>query len=252
VVVASASVIDAARRGLVLALGLLVVGCTASGGTSSGPATPGATATSVPSPSPSPSPTPSTPPAATATIRASTGTVVAIDDPALSVTLPERWGRIPLEDYRLIVANELDGSSGAARTALRAHLADIDGGAVRLVAGGRSGLDPWSATMVFQMRPRAATLDEAIEAVDRMFVGLGAATGSERHPVTLAVGDGIRRVATHPLPPAAPSGGVPAQTVEYFIGLADGRTLWILATAPAGVATFPALIDAAVASLRAG
>jgi hypothetical protein len=165
VVVASASVIAAARRGLVLALGLLVVvGCTGSGGTSSGAATPGAplaTATNVPSPSPSPTPSKS-PAAALATARPSTGTVVAIDDPALSVTLPERWGRIPLEDYRLIVANELDGSSGAARTALRAHLADIDGGAVRLVAGGRSGLDPWSATMVFQMRPRAATLDEAI------------------------------------------------------------------------------------------
>jgi hypothetical protein len=73
----------------------------------------------------------------------------------------------------------------------------------------------------------------------------------EDGPVTLAIGPAVRRVETHAVPPGSTTFQVPSRSVEYIARLDDGRTLWILASAPAVATTFDALIDASVMTIKA-
>jgi hypothetical protein len=157
------------------------------------------------------------------------------------MNVPPGWAELPVENYRLMIESMASAqpSGFVVQAGLDMHLADIDAGLVRLVLVGPSGAPPWTATMIVQVDPPVDSIDAA----------LGGVEPAERRPVTLAAGPGIRR-SWAPLPSAAPSGAVPAQSIEYVVLLEDGRAVWILASAPASSITFPGVVDGAVMTLR--
>jgi len=239
----------AAGVAVVLAL-LLAAGCsTAGNGAASG--------------SPPPAASPIAPSAAAATTRtepsaSATATpfpsfaTVTITDPALIMNVPPGWAELPVENYRLMIESMASAqpSGFVVQAGLDMHLADIDAGLVRLVLVGPSGAPPWTATMIVQVDPPVDSLDAALRRADRRIAALGGVEPAERRSVTLAAGPGIRRSWVPPLPSAAPSGAVPAQSIEYIVLLEDGRAVWILASAPASSITFPGVVDGAVMTLR--
>jgi hypothetical protein len=239
----------AAGAAVVLVL-LVAAGCSTAGN--------GAASGSLP-----PTASPIAPSAAAATTRtepsaSATATpfpsfpTVTITDPALIMNVPPGWAELPVENYRLMIESMASAQpSGLVVAAgLDMHLADIDAGLVRLVLVGPSGAPPWTATMIVQVDPPVDSLDAAVRRADRRIAALGGVQPAERRPVRLAAGTGIRRSWVPPLPSAAPSGAVPAQSIEYVVLLEDGRAVWILASAPASSITFPGVVDGAVMTLR--
>jgi hypothetical protein len=233
-----------------MVLGLLVAaGCSAAGNG-------GVNGSFAPPASPS---EPTSAPAATPTTLSANGTAtpfptistVAIADPPLILNLPSGWTELPVESYRTLIENTVAAHpSFVDRAGLVAHLADLDAGLVRLVLIGPSGSPPWTPTLVIEVDHPAASLDAAVARIDRRFTAFGGIGSTERSAVTLAAGQGIRRAGVHPLPSPAPSGSVPAQSIEYIVQLADGRVLWLFATAPAASLTFPGTVHTAAITLR--
>jgi hypothetical protein len=177
---------------------------------------------------------------------------VTITDPSLTMNVPPGWAKLPVENYRTMIQSMASAqpSGFVVQPGLDAHLADIEAGLVRLVLVGPSGFPPWTATLILQVDPPVDSLDAAVRRVAGRTAALGGIGPAERRPVTLAAGEGVRRAWVPPMPSGAPSGAVPAQSIEYIVLLEDGRAVWILASGPAASITFPAIIDGAVMTLR--
>jgi hypothetical protein len=177
---------------------------------------------------------------------------VTITDPSLIMNVPPGWAKLPVENYRTMIQSMASAqpSGFVVQPGLDAHLADIEAGLVRLVLVGPSGFPPWTATLILQVDSPVESLEAAVRRLDGRTAALGGTGPAERRSVTLAVGNGIRRAWVPQLPSGAPSGAVPAQSIEYIVLLEDGRAVWILASGPAASITFPAIIDGAVMTLR--
>jgi hypothetical protein len=104
--------------------------------------------------------------------------------------------------------------------------------------------------MVLQIDAGDASLEAAAARIGLLTSKVDQPTTVEERPVMLPIGNAIRRVATHAVPPGTSIAAIPSRTVEYIALLADGRTLWIVASGPEASPTFEALIDASVATIQ--
>jgi hypothetical protein len=237
---------------LLSAVGLGAVGCQASGSaapsgnligmTPSPSIAPAAsvvqTATAVPSPS-----------AVGASTSPGAASQIAIDDPDLTMTLPVGWAAYPVSTYRFLIESVATTSSPEIKALLAAHLKAIDDGAIRVAAGGPAGSSA-NGSLIIQVDAGDRSLEAAVARLGQFGKIFTNASSVEERPVTLAIGNAVRRVETHPVAPDSGAGAVPARTIEYIARLEDGRTLWILATGPEAVTTFEALIDASVMTIH--
>ena len=171
-----------------------------------------------------------------------------ITDPDLAIVLPIGWNEMSIPNYRTLVESSGAGSSQAMRTAMAAAIRDIDAGTLRLVAAGPGGFGRWSATMTLQVEEGDTSLEAAIARIEKRSEGLAVRISVDERAISLAIGEGSRRVSTYALDPGA--GGVPSRVVEYVVRLADSRTLWVMATAPEVAEGFDVLIDRSVRSIR--
>ena len=236
-------------RRLVLAI-LLAFGIAACQGSGALPSASGGTASSLTTTPAASAPEASAGTSAAATGTPSTGTRVVITNPNLAVTLPETWSEYPIATYRAQIVAILDVAPPAVKAGYTLHLKDIDSGAVRMAAVGPTGLDPVTGSMILQIDDGDASLEAAAARIRRITSTVDQPTTVEERPVTLPIGDAIRRVETHAVPPGTSIAAIPSRTVEYIAHLADGRTLWILASGPEASKTFEALIDASVATIQ--
>jgi hypothetical protein len=176
---------------------------------------------------------------------------VVIKDPDLAMTLPETWSDYPMVTYRSLIVSILEVAPPAVKAGYTLHLKDIDSGAVRMAAVGPTGLGPVTGSMILQIDAGDPSLEAAVTRIGLLTSKVDQPTTVEERPVTLAIGNAIRRVETHAVPPGTSIAAIPSRTVEYIALLADGRTLWILANGPEASLTFEALVDASVATINA-
>jgi hypothetical protein len=174
---------------------------------------------------------------------------VEIDDPDLTLTLPVGWAKYEMAMYRSLIESFAKTSSPEVQAILETHLKAIDAGAVRMAAGGF--VAGANASYIIEVDSGDRSLEAAVSRIRRFEMGASNTTLVEEGPVTLAIGPAVRRVETHTVPPGSATLGVPSRTVEYIARLDDGRTLWILASAPAVATTFDASIDASVMTIKA-
>ena len=128
------------------------------------------------------------------------------------------------------------------------HLAAIDSGAVRLVAMGPSGFEPWTGSLILEVDRGDPSLEFALARVKSLLSASGPPTFEQRH-ITLSLGEGERIASTRALPPDAPAGSIPARAIVYVIRLADGRTLLVEASGPEAAQGFESMIDASVMTI---
>jgi hypothetical protein len=174
---------------------------------------------------------------------------VEIDDPDLTLTLPFGWGEYEMAMYRSLIDQYAKASSPEVQALLSIHLKAIDEGAVRMAATGF--VAGANASYIIQVDSGDRSLEAAVTRIRRIEAMATGSTVVDDGPVTLAIGPAVRRVETHAVPPGEEATSVASRTVEYIARLDDGRTLWILASAPAVATTFDALIDASVATIKA-
>jgi hypothetical protein len=139
--------------------------------------------------------------------------------------------------------------TGAIKAAFVAYLKEIDDGAVRFIATGPSGFGAWIGSIAVQVEAGDASLDAGVARIERIQAAIAPSTTVERGAVTLFGREGVRSVTTGALPPDAPPGSIPARAILYVTRLADGRTLWILASGPEAANGFDAMIDATVQTI---
>jgi hypothetical protein len=229
---------------------IILAACGTSGGSIAPSSIASATPAVVIEPTSTPAAIASSTPAATYSAAAEAGPLATIADPDLALELPLGWNEMAIPTFRTIVETSASGSPQEVQVALAALLRDIDDGSVRLVAGGPTGFGQWSGTMTFQVDAGDASLDAALARIERRTEGLAERASFEEHAVSLPIGAGIRRGSTYAVDPGV--GGVPSQVIEYVVRLVDGRTLWVMATAPEAAEGFDALIDRSAGSLRTG
>ena len=174
---------------------------------------------------------------------------VEIDDPDLTLTLPVGWAEYDMAMYRSLIEQFAESSSPEVQALLAVHLKAIDAGAVRMAAGGL--VAGANASYIIQVDSGDRSLEAAVARIRRFEAMATGSTVVDDGPVTLAIGPAVRRVETHAVAPGEEAGLVPSRTVEYIARLDDGRTLWILASAPGVATTFDALIDASVMTIKA-
>jgi hypothetical protein len=172
-----------------------------------------------------------------------------IEDPDLTLTLPVRWTTTPIDTYRGMIVAARDALPATDRALYTDHLKKIDSGAVRLVASGPSGFEPWIGSMFFEVDSGDPSLDAALARVEKLMAANAPATTREQRHITFPFGECERIVTTHALTPDAPVGSVPARGIDYVIRLVDGRTLLIQAVGPEAAQCFDGMIDASVMTL---
>ena len=148
--------------------------------------------------------------------------------------------------YRSLIDSFAKASSPEVQRFFARHVRDIDSGAVKMAAGGFIG--GANGSLIIQVDSGDRSLDAAVTRLRKVGMTSTDSTLVDERPVTLPIGKAVRLVETHAVPAGVQ--GVPSRTVQYIARLADGRTLWILASGPAAAPTFEALIDASVMSLR--
>jgi hypothetical protein len=195
---------------------------------------------------------PTTSPGASSGATASASSAAAsMDDPDITLALPEGWREVPIATYRFLVATAAEGAPVSVRPTLLAHVADIDAGRVRLAALGPPGMPQQAASVTFQVDSGDASLAAAMSRIERLALAIAPSDTEDRRAVSLPIGDAIRIVTTHNSESIAPAGTWPSRAVQYVIRLHDGRTLWIDAVAPVEYEAMVAHVDASVATLRA-
>ena len=234
---------------VMLVVTIALAACSAPGRSSAPSADASASTAMASEPTTSPSPIASQS-ASSGMPPAEVGPAATIHDPDLALYLPTNWKAMSISNFRTIVEASVTGSSKAMQGALDALLRDIDNGSVRLVASGTAGFGAWSATMTVQVNTGDESLEAAVARIEKRSDGLVDRTGRDARPVTLEIGEAIRSVSTYAVEPGSGAGSVPARVIEYVVRLVDGRTLWVMATAPEAAEGFAALIDGAVGSIR--
>ena len=174
---------------------------------------------------------------------------VEIDDPDLTLTLPVGWAEYDLAMYRSLIDSFGKESSPEVQAMLETHLKAIDAGAVRMAAGGL--VAGANASYIIQVDSGDRSLEAAVTRIRRFEAMSAGSTAVDEGQVSLGIGPAVRRVETHAVPPGSTIKGIRSRTVEYIVRLEDGRTLWILASAPAVATTFDASIDASVMTIKA-
>ena len=228
----------------------VVAGCSTPGAATAPPGVASASPSVVSGPTTTPSPIASQA-VATATPPAEPGPIGTIRDPNLSFLLPTGWKEMTIANFRTIVEASVTGSSQEMKRAIDALVRDIDDGSVRLVAAGTAGFGGWSATMTVQVNKGDLSLGAAVTRIQERSDGLVVRTSRDQGAVTLEIGEAVRSVSTYAVEPSSGTGSVPSRVVEYVVRLADGRTLWVMATAPEAAEGFAELIDRSVGSFRA-
>jgi hypothetical protein len=229
------------RAFLAIVAALMVIGC---GPAANAPSvTPLATQANQHTnpPSPAPDHTASTP-------APSTDVFATLDDPKLTIHLPPGWRTIPIPALRDVAVQQSAAASGPIKDLYTQVLADIDSGAVRLVADGPSGVDPWRATMIVQVTD-AASVDAQMAVLKTRAGTFGKVTSSEQAPVSLSIGTGERREGTSKPPAGLTGQSTAARAIDFVVKLDDGRILWINSTAPEASTTFVDAIDLAVGTI---
>jgi hypothetical protein len=224
---------------LILLLALSAASCVGSGAPATAVASASVlqVATATPAPWLVASPTPGIP------------ATVEIDDPDLTLTLPVGWAEYEMATYRSLIDQFAKASSPEEQAILAEHLKAIDAGAVRMAATGF--VASANASYIIQVDSGDPSLEAAVTRIRRFESMATGTTLVDDGPVTLAIGPAVRRVETHAVPPGSTFQGIPSRSVEYIARLDDGRTLWILASAPAVSTTFDPLIDASVMTITA-
>jgi hypothetical protein len=234
-----------ALRLLAVACAIVVAGCTAGAPRSVAPA-------STQSAPPTTQPPSMSPAASTGASASPTAAVVAtIDDPSLTMTLPANWQRFPVATFRAEAEQQAATAPEPIKGLYADALADIDAGAMRLIASGPSGFDPWQATMLVEVT-NVSSIEAQITEIKRRSATIGKPTTSEQTQMTLSIGVAERLTETAD-PPAGLTGlSTPARGLNYVVKLADGRILWINASGPAASSTFADMIDATVETIASG
>jgi hypothetical protein len=170
-------------------------------------------------------------------------------DPNLSLQLPPGWRSIAVTDTRKLVVQMMAVMTDPAlKRAFEWQLAELDSGVVRLAGRGISTPSCASASILLEIRPRAASVDDAVEAWQAHLAEAGLPPVTEAsEPVDLSIGHAVRRTLT-----TNPPGGIPSRSIEYVVLLGDGRVAILIGVAPAIDAGFPALVDATAQSMTAG
>jgi hypothetical protein len=174
--------------------------------------------------------------------------VLSIAGTDLEMSMPGDWYEISQTDLGQQLEQPFVDSGPIAELTRRVR-EDFDKGRIRASAGGPSGFEPWTETLIIFLYEGDGSLDERVAAVEELDE-LMTPSASERRDVELSIGEAIRLDYTYPVPDGLGPGAVPSHTVQYVVWLGDGRSLWVFATGPAAAEEFGALVDSMVATLK--
>jgi hypothetical protein len=165
------------------------------------------------------------------------------------MTLPPGWEEQAVSGYRDRINTESKQNTGPVRAAMEELVRDADAGKVRSLAVGLTDYRAAFGTIIIQVNKGDASLEAAVSRIEKRHDFIPHSDFEERN-VDLAVGKAVRMSAIFPVRPNPPPDAIPSHTVDYVVRLADGRTLWIQASAPEAAKAFDAVIDGAVLTLR--
>ena len=175
--------------------------------------------------------------------------LATIDDPDLTFELPTGWRVVPLPAFLKQEQQASALATGPIKQLSDQIVAEIQSNALRLVAMGPSGLPPWTGSILLEVTD-AATVEDQVTRIQTRASIFGAPLTTERSEVATPLGQAVRlSILSPPLPPPAKSAA--ARSLNWVIRLEDGRVLWFNAAGPQASQTFEAMIEAAVATLRA-
>src|SRR6266542_1609713 len=206
-------------------------------------------------------PTPATTPAAASSAATGSGTSVSASSAASSsqvagiasagdigFELPPRWRQLSMTEFRAELVRFRESLTGPERATVDQGIESIDSGRTRIAAVGPTAGAAGSIVL---------SVDEGVdaslpEAAARLFKGQSPFTEpiepTRATAIFLPIGPAVRLAATHE-PQASAPGGIPSRTVQYVTRLRDGRTIWIMGTAPASDDTFEAVMQRVAESL---
>jgi hypothetical protein len=171
-----------------------------------------------------------------------------IQNPDLSITLPQGWWLDPAEAVEADRQRILTSTTGEANAIVRELVAKFaNSETFRLHASGPSGIQNVNDTLGIDVT--TGTVEERMALESRLVGLIGTAPTIDKAAVRTRVGDGTRFDIVS-APPPDRSGAIASRTVVYALRLADGRLLWLVALGPRDSLTFPVLADATFRSVR--
>jgi hypothetical protein len=155
--------------------------------------------------------------------------------------LPAGWRQLSMAEFRAELVRFREPLTGPERATVDQGIEAIDSGRTRIAAVGPT---KGATGSIFLSVDEGvdATLPEAAARLFKEQSPFIEPNGPARATaIFLPIGPAVRLAETHE-PPASAPGGIPSRTVQYVTRLRDGRTIWILGTAPASDDTFEAVM----------
>jgi len=163
--------------------------------------------------------------------------------------LPAGWRQLSMAEFRAELVRFREPLTDPERATVDQGIEAIDSGRTRIAAVGPT---KGATGSIFLSVDEGvdATLPEAAARLFKEQSPFIEPNGPTRATaIFLPIGPAVRLAETHE-PPASAPGGIPSRTVQYVTRLKDGRTIWIMGTAPASDDTFEAVMKRVAETLR--